>query len=92
MAPRGGSLEGTALGHLRAARDVCSDLPQEGRRIIFNIQDTSVPCQVLCQALCINYFNHPTDLVTGYSHSCFAGEETVSERLSDFTAGHLDCK
>uniref|UniRef100_A0A7N5PAG9 Kelch like family member 6 n=1 Tax=Ailuropoda melanoleuca TaxID=9646 RepID=A0A7N5PAG9_AILME len=68
-APRGslwGLLGNHSFGTLGTSQECFRDLPQEERRI-FNIQDTPVPCQVLCQALVyVNSFNHHNDLVTGY--------------------------
>lgn len=52
---------------LESSQECLRDLPQERRRRIFNIQDISAPCQVLCQELLyIKSLNHHNDLVAGY--------------------------
>lgn len=71
-----GFLGSHSFGILETSQECLHDLPQEERRI-FNIQDTPVLCQVLCQALLyISSFNHCNNVVTRYYNVCVIGEET----------------
>ena len=76
-----GLLGSHSFGTLETSQEWLWDLPQEERRVILNMQDTPVPCQVLYQALLYtNAFHCPNDLITGYYNSHLTDEETELER------------